>query len=218
MRLWRGFMLPEFFKQKPTKVVAVGLNYHNHAKEVGLKAPRHPLIFLKPVSSIISSGEKILIPKMSKQVDYEGELALVIKDEVKDVEEKDVFKHILGFTCLNDVTARDLQRKDGQWTRAKSFDTFCPIGPRIVKINPDDVRIMTRLNGIVVQDSSTNEFIFGIAKVVSFISKVMTLYPYDVITTGTPPGIGPMKHGDIVEVEIEGIGVLRNIVSDPNKS
>lgn len=199
----------------PTKIVAVGLNYHNHAKELGMRAPRHPLIFIKPTTTIIGQGETIVIPSMSKRVDYEAELALVIGKKCKDVSEEDALTYVEGLTCLNDVTARDLQKLDGQWTRAKSFDTFCPVGPRLVKvdkIDPNDVRVQLFLNGELKQDSSTKEFIFKVEKIISFISQVMTLNPGDIITTGTPPGIGQMKSGDIVEVKIEGIGTLKNKV------
>lgn len=207
--------IPAFLKNPPTKVIAVGLNYHSHAKELGMECPRHPIIFLKPVSAIISNEETIIIPEMSKRVDYEAELALVIKKKCKNIEEKDAMKYVEGFTCLNDVTARDLQELDTQWTRAKSFDTFCPIGPILVKpdeIDPNNVRIQLYLNGELKQDSSTKEFIFKVEHLISFISKVMTLNPGDIITTGTPPGVSPMKSGDVVEVKIEGIGTLRNYV------
>jgi 2-keto-4-pentenoate hydratase/2-oxohepta-3-ene-1,7-dioic acid hydratase in catechol pathway len=202
-----------FLKNTPTKIVCVGLNYHCHAKELKMNTPHHPIIFMKPVSSLIGPGDKIVYPKISKRVDYEGELGVVIKDKIKYVKEKDVMKHIEGFTCLNDVTARDLQKLDGQWVRAKSFDTFCAVGPRIVKdINPNNVKIQTFLNGNIRQDSNTNQFIFRVEKVVSFINQVMTLMPGDIIATGTPKGIGPMKKGDKIEVRIEGIGSLVNYV------
>ncbi len=208
-------MLPKFLKNKPTKIVAVGLNYRNHAKELGMNTPHHPLLFIKPTTTIISDEETILLPEQSKRVDYEAELALVIKKTAKDIEEKDALKYVEGFTCLNDVTARDLQKLDTQWTRAKSFDTFCPIGPILVKpdeIDPNNVNIKLYLNGELRQDSSTKEFIFKVEYLISFISKIMTLNPGDIITTGTPPGIGPMKSGDIVEVNIGGVGTLKNYV------
>lgn len=204
---------PSFLKHKPTKIVAVGLNYHDHAKELGLNTPRHPILFIKPTTSLIGPEDSIIYPKQSKRVDYEAELALIIKNKIKNVSIRDAKKHILGYTCLNDVTARDLQKIDGQWTRAKSFDTFCPIGPRIAQLkNPNNVKIKLYLNGKLRQNSSTKNFIFKIEYLVSYISKIMTLNPGDIITTGTPPGIGPMKKGDKVEVGIEGIGVLRNYV------
>lgn len=206
-------MIPKFLKDLPTKIVAVGLNYHNHAKELGMNAPRHPIIFIKPNTTIISNGETIILPSISERVDYEAELALIIRKKCKDVSEKDALDYVEGFTCLNDVTARDLQKLDGQWTRSKSFDTFCPIGPKLIKvgkINPNNVSIQCFLNGELKQESSTREFIFKVEKIISFISQAMTLNPGDIITTGTPPGIGPMKSGDIVEVKIEGIGTLKN--------
>ena len=202
-----------FLKKKPTKIVAVGLNYKDHARELKMPIPKEPLLFMKPVSSLIGPKDTILIPEMSKRVDYEAELACVVKNEIKNLEPRFVMKNLEGFTCLNDVTARDLQKLDGQWTRAKSFDTFCPIGPKIVKdIDPNNVKIECLLNDKVVQRSNTNNFIFKIEKLISFISKVMTLEPGDIITTGTPAGIGPMKNGDKVEVRIEGIGTLENFV------
>ena len=202
-----------FLKQKPTKIVCVGLNYHCHAKEIGMATPHHPIIFLKPITTLIGAGENIVYPKMSKRVDYEAELAVIIKNKIKNIKEKEAMENIEGFTCLNDVTARDLQKKDVQWTRAKSFDTFCPIGPKIVKnIEPNNVKIQSFLNGEIKQDSSTSNLIFKVEELVSFISKVMTLMPGDIIATGTPKGIGPMKKGDTIEVKIEGIGTLRNYV------
>ena len=204
---------PKFLKNKPTKIVCVGLNYHCHAKELGMNTPHHPIIFLKPLTTLIGPEENIIYPKMSKRVDYEGELALIIKKKCKNIKESEAMKHIECFTCLNDITARDLQKLDKQWTRAKSFDTFCAVGPKVVKLkNPNNVKIQTLLNNKIVQDSNTKEFIFKVEKVVSFISQVMTLNPGDIITTGTPKGIGPMKKGDKIEVKIEGIGTLRNYV------
>lgn len=207
--------IPRFLENPPTKIVAVGLNYHSHAKELGMNTPHHPILFIKPLTSIISYEETIILPKQSKRVDYEAELALVIKKKAKNIEEKDAISYVEGFTCLNDVTARDLQKLDVQWTRAKSFDTFCPIGPRLVKpnqIDPNNVKIQLYLNGELKQDSSTKEFVFKVEHLISFISKIMTLNPGDIITTGTPQGIGQMKSRDIVEVKIEGIGTLRNYV------
>jgi|SRR3989338_622113 len=202
-----------FLKQKPTKIVCVGLNYHCHAKELGMNTPHHPILFIKPLTTLIGPKDKIVYPKMSKRVDYEAELAIIIKDKTKNVSKKEAMKHIEGFTCLNDVTARDLQKLDGQWTRAKGFDTFCPIGPKIVKLdNPNNLKIQAILNGKIVQDSNTKNFIFKVEELVSFISKVMTLNPGDIIATGTPKGIGPMKRGDKIEVKIEGIGTLTNYV------
>ncbi|MDI6799551.1 MAG: fumarylacetoacetate hydrolase family protein [Actinomycetota bacterium] len=195
----------------PSKVVAVGLNYIDHAKELNMEAADEPVIFIKPATSVIGPGEDIIYPKMSGEVDYEAELAIVIKDKIKDVSQDEAPLHILGFTCANDVTARDLQRKDGQWTRAKSFDTFCPLGPHIeTELDVSDLKIELLLNGEIKQSSSTKNMIFDPYFLVSFVSQIMTLYPGDLIITGTPPGVGPMNKGDTVEVKIEGIGSLRN--------
>ena len=198
----------------PSKIVAVGLNYIDHAKELGMKVPDEPVLFMKPSTSVIGQDASIIYPKMSSRVDYEAELAVVIKDKTQNIEPEEAHLHILGYTCLNDVTARDLQKKDGQWTRAKSFDTFCPIGPYVVTdINPNNLKIELYLNGQLKQSSNTSNLIFNVEKLVSFISKVMTLFPGDIIATGTPSGIGPMKRGDKVEVVVEKVGRLRNFVS-----
>jgi len=198
----------------PTKIILVGLNYKKHAAELHMKIPNEPIIFIKPPTTLTNPNENIKYPKISKRVDYEGELAVVIRKKAKDIKAKDVKKYILGYTCLNDVTARDIQRKDGQWSRAKSFDTFCPIGPFVeTNIDPSNLRIKTYLNGKPKQDSSTKDFIFPVDKLILFISRVMTLLPGDVISTGTPSGVGPMKKNDIIEVEIEGIGRLINKIT-----
>lgn len=195
----------------PSKIVAVGLNYRDHAAELKMKLPEEPLIFLKPSSSVIGPQETIVMPPQSARVDYEAELAIVIGKEARNVLEKDAEKVILGYSCLNDVTARDLQNKDGQWTRAKSFDTFCPIGPWIeTDLDPSDLKIDLFLNGQTKQSSRTSNLIFSCFKLIEFITSVMTLYPGDVIATGTTSGIGPMVNGDVVEVRIEGIGSLVN--------
>lgn len=197
----------------PSKVVAVGLNYRDHAEELNMKLPEEPLLFLKPSSSVIGPGDTIIIPRQSARVDYEAELAIVIGFEARGVSEKDAGKFILGYTCLNDVTARDLQGRDGQWTRAKGFDTFCPLGPWIeTEIDPADLKIDLLLNGNTKQSSRTSNLIFSPFRLVEFISGVMTLYPGDVIATGTTSGIGPMCDGDTVEVRIEAIGSLINSV------
>ncbi len=205
-----------FLKYKPTKIVCVGLNYHLHAKELNMNTPRHPIIFLKPVSSLNSNKKPILYPKISKRVDYEAELAVVIKKRARCINPNQVKKYVAGFTCLNDVTARDLQKLDGQWTRAKGFNTFCPIGPKLVpwdKIkNPNKLKIQAILNDKIVQNSNTSDFIFKVEEVISFISQVMTLMPGDIVSTGTPPGIGPMKKGDTIEIKIEKIGSLINYI------
>lgn len=195
----------------PSKIVAVGLNYRDHAAELNLELPKHPLIFLKPPTSVIGPGDEIVYPEISQRVDYEAELAVVIGKKAKDVSPETARDYIFGYTCANDVTARDLQKGDGQWTRSKSFDTFLPLGPVIVTdVDPGNLRIRATLNGKVKQDSSTAQMVFPVEELVSFISRVMTLVPGDVIITGTPPGVGPMEPGDVLEVSIEGIGSLAN--------
>lgn len=197
----------------PSKIVAIGLNYRDHAEEVKLSLPEEPLIFLKPSTAVIGPGDPIVIPPTSQRVDYEGELAVIIGKKAKNVVAAAAGDYIAGFTCLNDVTARDLQRKDKQWTRGKSFDTFAPMGPFLVRgIDVSDLALKTELNGKVVQTTATSQLIFPPAQLVSFISGVMTLLPGDVITTGTTSGIGPMKPGDVVTVTIEDIGSLSNPV------
>ncbi|MDO4568110.1 MAG: fumarylacetoacetate hydrolase family protein [Clostridia bacterium] len=198
---------------EPTKIVAVGKNYAAHAAEMKEGQPDEPLLFLKPSSSIIADGEQIVYPRLSKRLDYEGELGVVIGRRCRHVAEDDAFSVVFGYTCLNDVTARDIQKGDPQWTRGKSFDTFCPIGPHIeTELNPIGLKICTRLNGETRQSSTTDCMTYSIAKLIWYITQCMTLYPGDVIATGTPEGIGSMVCGDVVEVEIEGIGVLRNTV------
>lgn len=198
----------------PTKIVAVGLNYRDHAEELKKKVPDEPLLFMKPATSIIGHEDKIVYPShMSSRVDYEGELAVVVGKAARSVNESDAFDYIFGYACINDVTARDLQVKDVQYTRAKGFDTFAPIGPVIeTDIHPSDLEISTFLNGERKQHSRTSELIFTVPRLVSFISRVMTLLPGDIVATGTPSGIGPMMRDDRVEVEIFGIGILRNYV------
>jgi 2-keto-4-pentenoate hydratase/2-oxohepta-3-ene-1,7-dioic acid hydratase in catechol pathway len=198
---------------QPSKIVCVGLNYTEHARELKMAIPDEPILFLKPPSAIIGPGEGIVYPPSSRQLDYEGELGVVIGKRCKNISAEDYEKYVLGYTCFNDVTARDLQRKDVQWTRAKSFDTFAPFGPWIAKIDPSNAAIQTRVNGVVKQKSSTSDLIFGVPKLVEFISGVMTLEPGDLIATGTPPGVGMLQKGDVVEVDIEGIGVLKNFVA-----
>ncbi len=196
---------------KPTKIVCVGLNYVDHAEELNMEIPEEPIIFLKPPSAVIGHEDVIVIPKISKRVDYEGEIAVVIGKRCKNVKKEEAMDYILGYTCFNDVTARDLQSKDGQWTRAKSFDTFAPIGPYVVTEIPEKLEIKTRLNGRVVQKSDTSNLIFDIPTLIEFISNVMTLERGDVIATGTPAGVGMLKSGDTVEVEVNGL-TLRNYV------
>ncbi|MEW6041627.1 MAG: fumarylacetoacetate hydrolase family protein [Elusimicrobiota bacterium] len=200
---------------KPTKIIALGLNYIDHAKELNMKIPAEPVIFLKPPSALIKNGDKIIYPKGVTQLDYEAELALVIGKKTKNVPEEKINEYILGYTGFNDVTARDLQKKDGQWTRAKSFDTFCPVGPGIVPadgFDPSDIKIEARLNGKIKQSSSTKNMIFKVPYIVSFLSGIMTLSPGDIIATGTPVGVGPMNVGDTIEISIDGIGTLKNYV------
>jgi len=203
---------------RPSKIVCVGRNYSEHAKELGNEVPAEPLIFLKPPTSVIAPGEKIVRPRhLSQRVDFEGELTIVIGKHCHGLgPQDDVRPYILGYTCANDVTARDLQKKDGQWTRAKGFDTFCPLGPLVTdEIDPwKGVRVETRVNGQVKQSESTTAFIFPVDVVLRFVSQVMTLLPGDVILTGTPAGIGPLVAGDEVTVSIEGIGALANPVVD----
>lgn len=199
----------------PSKIVAVGLNYVDHATELRMEPHEEPILFLKPPSTILSPNDSIIYPAMSRQVEYEGELAIVIKSVTRHVSVERAKQHILGYTCANDVTARDLQRKDGQWTRAKSFDTFAPIGPCIATdIDPNNLTIELILNGEIKQSSSTSNMHFKPDFLVSFISYIMTLCPGDLILTGTPPGVGPMVPGDKVEVKIEGIGTLSNKVME----
>lgn len=197
----------------PTKGVCLGLNYRDHAEEMHQQLPAEPIVFIKPSGCVIGPGEAIIYPPQSRQVDFEAELAIVIGREAKQVEQEEAFQYILGYTCANDVTARDLQPQNGQWTISKGFDTFMPLGPVITdEVDPNNLAIVSRLNGKVRQQSNTRNLIFNCAYLVSYISHVMTLYPQDVILTGTPSGVGPMENGDVIEVEIEGIGILRNTV------
>lgn len=198
----------------PSKIIAIGLNYRDHAAELSMDLPDEPVLFLKPPSAVIGSGESIIYPNASKQVEFEGELAVVVGKTASHVAVVEAKQYILGYTCANDVTARDLQKKDGQWTRAKGFDTFCPLGPHVeTDIDAADLNISLSLNGRVKQSSSTARMIHKVEEILSFVSQVMTLLPGDVILTGTPPGVGPVAIGDVVEVEIEGIGSLRNKVT-----
>lgn len=198
----------------PTKIVAVGLNYRHHATELNFKLPDEPLIFLKPSSSVLAHRGEIVYPEMAGRLDYEAELGIVISKQAKNIDIKDVNSYILGYTAFNDVTARDIQNKDGQWTRAKGFDTFSPFGPfiRTDLESPQSLKIQAVLNGEIKQNSNTSDMIFPIPYLVSYISRVMTLYPGDVIATGTPEGIGPMKKGDEICIRIEGLDDLVNTV------
>lgn len=198
---------------EPSKIICVGRNYVEHAKELGNEVPKVPLLFMKPPSSIIAGGETIVLPAQSAQVEHEAELVAVIGKRGRHVTAGSAKKHILGYTIGNDVTARDLQKSDGQWTRAKGFDTFCPFGPWIdTEFDPADAVITCRVNGQMRQMASTRDMIFNVAVLIAYISSVMTLEPGDLIFTGTPAGVGELKDGDEVSVEIEGLGMIKNKV------
>lgn len=200
---------------EPTKIVGVGLNYRAHAAEMKKAPPAEPLLFLKPPSALIGPGAAIVRPRGYLRVDYEGELAVVIGKRARRVTAARALEHVAGYVCLNDVTVRDLQTRDGQFTRAKGFDTFCPVGPRVVAdLDPARLAIATRVNGKTRQSSTTADMIFDVPALIAFASGVMTLEPGDILTTGTPAGVGPLVAGDVVVVEIEGIGVLANPVVD----
>jgi 2-keto-4-pentenoate hydratase/2-oxohepta-3-ene-1,7-dioic acid hydratase in catechol pathway len=197
----------------PSKVVALGKNYAAHAQEMGGEAPTTPLIFLKPSTSVIGDGDAIRLPPSSAEVHYEGELAVVIGTPARNVSPDAALEHVFGYAAANDVTARDQQRADGQFTRAKGYDSFCPLGPWVETVlDPADLRVVTRVNGEIKQDGRTSQMIHDIPKQIAFISAIMTLLPGDVILTGTPEGVGPIVAGDTVGVEIEGIGTLANPV------
>jgi 2-keto-4-pentenoate hydratase/2-oxohepta-3-ene-1,7-dioic acid hydratase in catechol pathway len=197
----------------PGKVIAVGLNYRSHATELGMAVPDEPVLFMKPPSAVIAAGDPIELPPQSQQVDFEAELALVISRKARRVSSGDAGDFILGYCCANDVTARDLQGRDGQWTRAKSFDSFCPLGPAIeTEAPPGEALVELILNGEVRQSAPVTDMIFSPAELVAFISQVMTLDRGDVILTGTPPGVGPLRSGDEVTVRIGGVGELSNPV------
>jgi 2-keto-4-pentenoate hydratase/2-oxohepta-3-ene-1,7-dioic acid hydratase in catechol pathway len=191
----------------------------DHAKELGMQVPENPIIFLKPPSALIGHLGNIIYPEPAKQVDYEAELAIVINKQCRNISVENAEDVIMGYTCFNDVTARDLQKKDTQWTRSKSFDTFAPLGPYIVEptFDVNDLAIKTRVNGEIRQNSSTANFIFNIPNIIEFISGIMTLEKWDIISTGTPPGVGELTVGDVVEVEIEKIGILKNRVIKQNQ-
>jgi 2-keto-4-pentenoate hydratase/2-oxohepta-3-ene-1,7-dioic acid hydratase in catechol pathway len=202
---------------RPSKIICVGRNYREHAAELGNEVPSEPLIFFKPPSSLLALGENIRRPKLSQRVDFEGELGVVIGRTCHKLgDSEDVRPYILGYTCVNDVTARDLQKKDGQWTRGKGFDTFCPVGPLVTdEIDPwSGTGVETRVNGDVRQQGNTRDFIFALDVAIRYISQVMTLVPGDLIATGTPSGVGPLVAGDVVEVCVEGVGTLKNPVVD----
>jgi 2-keto-4-pentenoate hydratase/2-oxohepta-3-ene-1,7-dioic acid hydratase in catechol pathway len=197
----------------PSKLVCVGKNYAAHAAEFGMKVPEEPLLFLKPSTAVIGPGDPIRLLPISRRVDYEGELAVVIGRLARGVRTEDAFKYILGYTCANDVTLRDLQKSDDQWARAKGFDGSAPIGPWIeTDLDPNDVIVRTRLNGEIRQQASTSEMVFGVATLIEYITVFMTLLPGDILLTGTPEGVGTLSDGDVVEIEVEGVGALRNEV------
>ena len=198
---------------RPGKIVAVGKNYLDHLREMGGSAPaEEPILFMKPPSAVIGHGEAILLPPQSERVDYEGELVAVIGAPLRNATAEEALRGVRGYCCGNDVTARDLQAKDGQWTRAKGFDTFCPLGTVVAGVDPSDLEITTRVNGEVRQHARTSQLITPVGELLAFISRVMTLEPGDAVFTGTPAGVGPLSEGDVVEVEVQGVGILRNPV------
>lgn len=198
----------------PSKIVCVGRNYQDHAAELGNPMPKQPLLFLKPSSAVIGDNQTIILPPESSQVEHEGELGVVIARTARHVgDDEDALRYVLGYTCVNDVTARDLQRQDVQFTRAKSFDTFCPVGPFIITgIDPADLQVTTRVNGAVRQQGRTSAMAFPVAFLIRYISRIMTLNPGDLISTGTPAGVSALQDADVVEVEVENVGTLRNPV------
>jgi 2-keto-4-pentenoate hydratase/2-oxohepta-3-ene-1,7-dioic acid hydratase in catechol pathway len=197
----------------PSKLVCVGKNYAGHAAEFGMQVPEEPLLFLKPSTAVVGPGDPIRLLPISRRIDFEGELAVVIGRLARGVRTEEAFKYILGYTCANDVTLRDLQKADDQWARAKGFDGSAPIGPWIeTDLDPNDVIVRTRLNGDIRQQASTSDMVFGVATLIEYITVFMTLLPGDVLLTGTPEGVGALTDGDVVEVEVEGVGVLRNEV------
>jgi 2-keto-4-pentenoate hydratase/2-oxohepta-3-ene-1,7-dioic acid hydratase in catechol pathway len=200
-------------RDRPGKIVCVGRNYRDHAKELGNEVPKEPLLFLKPSSSVIRDGEAIELPPQSQRVDFEGEIGIVIGTTLWQCDESTAMRAIRGVCALNDVTARDLQKTDGQWTRAKGFDSFCPIGPEVSA--PSDITnitVVTRVNGVEQQRGSAADMVFAIPALLSYISGIMTLEPGDVVATGTPAGVGPLADGDVVEVELLGLSRVRNPV------
>ncbi len=200
---------------KPSKIVAIGLNYADHVAEGPHEVPSEPVLFLKPPSALIGPQAPILLPSLSRRVEHEAELCVTIGRRGRRIAVSDALSYVLGYTCGNDVTARDLQRRDGQWTRGKGFDTFCPLGPWIeTELDPTALEVTGRLNGEVRQRGNTRHMIFPVAELVHFISNVMTLEPGDVIMSGTPAGVGPIRPGDVVEIEVSGIGILSNPVRE----
>ena len=202
---------------QPSKIICVGRNYREHAAELGHEVPTEPLIFFKPPSSLLAAGLDIRRPKISERVDFEGELGVVIAKRCYRLgENEDVRPYILGYTCVNDVSARDFQNKDGQWTRAKGFDTFCPVGPTVTEeLDPwHGVDVQTRVNGEIKQQGNTRDFIFPLDVIIRYVAQIMTLLPGDLISTGTPKGVGPLVSGDVVEVAIDKVGTLKNFVTE----
>ena len=200
----------------PSKIVCVGRNYAEHARELGNEVPAEPTIFLKPPSSLLGPGGVVIYPRLTQRLDYEGELGVVISRRARHVKSADARDYILGYTCVNDVTARDLQRQDGQWTRGKGFDTFCPVGPCLVPRDDVDLaalRVRTFVDGVKKQDASIKEMLFSVDDIIAYTSAFMTLEPGDLIATGTPSGVGPMEPGSLVRVEIEGLGALENRIA-----
>jgi len=200
---------------RPGKIVGIGRNYREHAAELGHVVPKHPLIFLKPSTAVIGDGDTIVLPPEAARVEHEAEIGVVIGTRIRRVGEAQALAAVAGVTCVNDVTARDLQRGDEQWTRAKGFDTFCPIGPRLAPlavVRLGELEVRCRVNGVERQRGHARDMVFAIASLIAFVSQVMTLEPGDLIATGTPAGVGPLAAGDVVEVEIPGVGVLRNPV------
>jgi len=204
----------------PSKIVCVGRNYAEHAKELGNEVPTAPLLFLKAPSAIISHGDEIVIPRQSNQVEHEGELGVVIGRDCKNIgDDEDPFQYVLGYTCMNDVTARDVQRGDVQFTRGKSFDTFCPVGPHIeTELDVSDIRVTTTVNGVIKQDGRTSQMVFPVDFLIRYISRQMTLKTGDLIATGTPSGVSKLNPGDVCEITVEGIGTLSNKVVNDNDS
>ena len=202
--------------RRPGKVVCVGRNYVEHAKELGNAVPKEPLLFLKPPSSVIFDGDPIVLPGMSRRVEHEGEIGVILRSRLRMAGEAEARAAIAGVTCVNDVTARDLQKTDGQWTRAKGFDTFCPMGPALMTVDADfdfsTLEVVCRVNGVLRQRGRGAEMAFGIPALLAYISRIMTLEQGDLVATGTPAGVGPLVDGDLVEVEIPGVGVLHNPV------
>ena len=199
-------------RPSPTKIACVGRNYADHARELGNEVPAAPLLFLKPPSAIIGDGEAIVLPEASSRVEFEAEIGVVIARRLRGASAEEAEGCIGGFVCLNDVTARDLQKSDGQWTRAKGFDTFCPVSPAVTGLDWRNLTVVARVNGQERQRGKSSDMVFSIPVLLAYISGVMTLEPGDLVATGTPAGVGPLAHGDVVEVEVSGVGVLRNPV------